>query len=69
MPLNIRQNIVFNRINVILFLQQLYETVTISIPENARIIYKSLEEIVDGLHSIIKDPLSSIAKVGKAAIQ
>ncbi|CAG2211662.1 unnamed protein product [Mytilus edulis] len=51
--------------DVRVFFSQLYETVTITIPENARIIFKSLKEIVDGLRTIIKNPVSSIAKVGK----
>ncbi|XP_052083601.1 uncharacterized protein LOC127720901 [Mytilus californianus] len=55
--------------DVRVFFSQLYETVTITIPENARIIFKSLKEIVEGLSTIIKDPVSSIAKVGKGAVQ
>ncbi|CAC5401161.1 unnamed protein product [Mytilus coruscus] len=55
--------------DVLVFFNQLYETVTVIVPENARIIYKSLVEIVDGIRTIIKDPPGAIAKVGKGAIQ
>ncbi|CAG2190932.1 unnamed protein product [Mytilus edulis] len=50
-------------------LQKLYEAVTVIVPENARIIFKSLEDIVDGITTIIKDPIGAIAKLGKGVIQ
>lgn len=42
---------------------------TVIVPENARIIFKSLEDIVDGITTIIKDPIGAIAKLGKGVIQ
>lgn len=42
---------------------------TVIVPENARIIFKSLEDIVYGTTHIIKEPLGAIAKVGKGVIQ
>ncbi|XP_076086954.1 uncharacterized protein LOC143057528 [Mytilus galloprovincialis] len=55
--------------DVLLFFNKLYEAVTVIIPENARIIFKSLEDIVYGITHIIKEPLGALAKVGKGVIQ
>ncbi|XP_071145135.1 uncharacterized protein [Mytilus edulis] len=55
--------------DVLQFFNKLYEAVTVIVPENARIIFKSLEDIVDGITTIIKDPIGAIAKLGKGVIQ
>ncbi|CAC5381353.1 unnamed protein product [Mytilus coruscus] len=55
--------------DVLVFFNQLFETVTITIPENARIIFKSLGDIINGFKSFIKDPMQSIARIGKGVLQ
>ncbi|VDI04283.1 Hypothetical predicted protein, partial [Mytilus galloprovincialis] len=55
--------------DILVFFNQLFETVTITVPENARIIFKSLGDIIEGFKVFIKDPLAAISRIGKGVLQ
>ncbi|VDI24688.1 Hypothetical predicted protein, partial [Mytilus galloprovincialis] len=47
----------------------LVQTITVIIPQNAKLIYESIVDIIDGFKVIMKDPKTALVKIGKGVVQ
>ncbi|XP_052074034.1 uncharacterized protein LOC127711917 [Mytilus californianus] len=62
---------VFNDVktDIMNFYNTLVQTITVIIPQNAKLIYESIVDIIDGFKVIIKDPKTALTKIGKGVVQ
>ncbi|CAG2209692.1 unnamed protein product [Mytilus edulis] len=47
----------------------LVQTITVIIPQNAKLIYESIVDIIDGFKVLMKDPKTALTKIGKGVVQ
>ncbi|CAG2189963.1 unnamed protein product [Mytilus edulis] len=62
---------VFNDVktDIMNFYNTLVQTITVIIPQNAKLIYESIVDIIDGFKVIMKDPKTALVKIGKGVVQ
>ncbi|XP_052083536.1 uncharacterized protein LOC127720827 [Mytilus californianus] len=62
---------VFNDVktDIMNFYNTLVQTITVIIPQNAKLIYESIVDIIDAFKLIMKDPKTALTKIGKGVVQ